>query len=107
VGIATWTLIVLIGLLLANQLLLRSALIGNPWVFWGVQGLNGVLAVIVLLVPIPGFEHVPAMRVVIAMLFLLRIAYGWRMRAMFFQRRDFLALEEEDRRKMADRDPPA
>ncbi|MBA2320088.1 MAG: hypothetical protein H0V89_02935 [Deltaproteobacteria bacterium] len=93
------------SLLLINQLILRSALVARGWVFYLLQGFHLAVILAAALVPLPAFEVVPAIRWVVVLALVLRMAYNWRLRALWFEREQRAAFEAE--MEAARRDGPA
>jgi len=96
----TWILFGVVLVIAANQLVVRiPLLIGSKTGFWGIQLLDVALATALLMFGLPGFEHFPPVRVILALLLLWHVAQNnqartaWR-RRMVQERRE----EELDRR---------
>lgn len=88
---------VLLGLVLLlalNQVAVRVPFVTQrAWAFWGITALSGVAGLLVLVLGLPGFEHVPPVRFMVGLLFLLHVAQNLKLRA------DRDAAERERRRE--------
>jgi hypothetical protein len=94
----TWMLFGVVLVLAANQLVVRiPLLIGSKTGFWGIQLLDISLAVALLIFGLPGFEHYPPVRVILALLLLWHVAQNnhaltaWRRRQVQSRRDEELA----------------
>ncbi|MBT3219712.1 MAG: hypothetical protein HN348_11520 [Proteobacteria bacterium] len=77
----TGVLLALIAFLGVNQSVARvSVLRGIAVLFWGVQLLNVVVSLGVLIFGLPGFDHIPIVSWVVGLLFLVHIAHNTRVR---------------------------
>ncbi len=88
-------LLVVAGLLLVNQVILRSSLVARSWVFYGLQSFHLAVIAAAAWVPLPAFQAVPMMRWVVLLALVLRMAYNWRLRAIWFEREQRAAFDRE------------
>lgn len=86
-------LLVVLGV---NQFVTRTRWVGVAPVFWGMQALNALFVIAVLASPLPGLERFPAMKLVIGMMFMLRLIHNWRMRLLWVQRQENAEIEAEE-----------
>ena len=93
--------VVLLCVIVINHYVTRTRWIGVPAAFWGMQALNVVFAAVVLSSPLPGLERVPAIKLVIGMLFFLRLVHNWRMRLLWVQRAQNAEIEAEEAQQLA------
>ncbi len=93
--LGTVLVLVLLVILGVNQYVTRTRWIGVAGVFWGMQALNALFVVAVVVSPLPGLDRIPAVKVVIGMMFGLRLIHNWRMRLMWAQRQENAEIEAE------------
>ena len=93
----TWILFGVVLVIAANQLVVRiPLLIGSRTGFWGIQLLDITVALTLLIFGLPGFEHFPPVRVILALLLLWHVAQNnhartaWRRRRVQEQREEAL-----------------
>ena len=85
------------ALLGLNQSLARiSVLRGIALLFWGVQLLNLVVCIGVLILGLPGFENIPVVSWVVGLLFLVHIAHNTQLR---MKRRPRSNIDDLDKKK--------
>lgn len=99
----TLIFLVAVAVIAANQGVLRVATLRrNPWVFWGLQLLNLVIACWVLLFGLPGFEHTIGrwVGVVMGLLLIFRIVQNNMLRQRYL-RREVEEEREEERKERA------
>lgn len=74
-------LLIVIGAMATNHLVMRvHALRGSPWVFWPLQFANLAVGTGLILLGIPGFEELPVVSWLIALLFFFRVVQNNGMR---------------------------
>ena len=82
----TTSFLVLIGIITANQLVLRVAgLRSKGWIFWPLQLLNLALVCYIFLMGLPGFDGLPWVSYAIGLIFTLRIIQNNNLRVRFLQ----------------------
>ena len=95
--LSTGVLLGVVAVMGANQVLMRVAsLRGVSALFWLLQAVNLAVACGVLLYGMPGFEHVPAIKWMIGLLFLWRTIQNNGLHAQY-QREQRAAQREEAR----------
>ena len=83
---STTSFLVLIGIITANQLVLRVAgLRSKAWIFWPLQMLNLGLVCYIFTMGLPGFEGLPWVSYAIGLIFTLRIIQNNGLRARFLR----------------------
>jgi hypothetical protein len=82
-------------LLMINQLILRSSLVAKSWVFYALQALHVAVIAAAAWAPLPAFDAVPVLRWVVLLALVLRMAYNWRLRAIWFERAQRAAFDAE------------
>jgi hypothetical protein len=79
---STTSFLVLIGIITANQAVLRIAgLRGSPWIFWGLQSVNLGFICYIFTAGLPGFEASPMISYAIGLIFTLRVIQNNGLRA--------------------------
>lgn len=74
-------LVVLIALIASNYLVTRSSAARRyPALFWAINGIDVVAAVLVLLVGVPGIDGRPLIRVMVALVVLMHLAQNFQAR---------------------------
>lgn len=80
--LSTGLLFAVVAVLAINQAAMRvERLRGDDRVYWAVQIIDLVMASVVILFGLPGFEAFPAVPVVVGLLFLLHVAQNYNARA--------------------------
>ena len=83
---ATTSFLVLIGVIAANQLVLRLAgLRARAFVFWGLQVINLALICYIFTMGLPGFEAAPLISYAIGLIFMLRVIQNNALRTKFLR----------------------
>ncbi len=83
---STMALLGVVALLAANQLLMRMAgLRGIPVVFWGLQLVNLLTGIGVLVFGLPGLQGVPAFKWLLGLYLLFRVVQNNWMRSEFLR----------------------
>ena len=83
---ATTSFLVLIGVIAANQIVLRIAgLRARAAVFWGLQAINLALICYIFSMGLPGFEAAPLISWAIGLLFVLRVIQNNGLRSRFLR----------------------
>ena len=106
--LSTTVLLALIGMLGLNQALMRiGSLEKRPYVFWPLQIMDLVVGCGVLLVGLPGFDHAPAIRWVVGLLFIMHVAQNLKIRSdrqNRERRAEIDAMKAAERKRRRDRD---
>ena len=80
--VSTSVLLGVVGVIAANQVVARLPWAARtPWVFWPVAFIDLGVAVAVLVLGLPGFEHVPAVSLVVGLMLLMHLAHGLQRRS--------------------------
>ncbi len=96
--LTTWILFGVVLVIAANQLVVRiPVLIGSTAGFWGIQILDVGLAVAMLVFGLPGFEHFPPVKVILALLLLWHVAQNNHARTAWSRRRSLERREQQVR----------
>ena len=83
---STTSFLVLIGIITANQLVLRIAgLRSKAFIFWPLQLLNLALVCYIFTMGLPGFQGMPWISYAIGLIFTLRIIQNNGLRARFLR----------------------
>jgi hypothetical protein len=78
--------LILIGIIAANQLVLRVAVLrANGFAFWGLQLVNLSLICTIFAFGLPGFERYPSISWAIGLIFALRVIQNNGLRAKFLR----------------------
>ena len=98
--LSTTVLFAVVILIALNQALMRLPIMRSQrWFFWLTQFVNLGVAAAVIVLGLPGFEHVPPVRVVIGLLLVMHLAQNLRLRMRWD--REAREAEEEQRRERA------
>ena len=93
------TFLVLLGIIVANQLVMRmAALKSSPWFFWGLQFLNLALVTWIFASGLPGFEMYPWISWAIGLWFTFRIITNNGERARFLRGAAQMDRKERERK---------
>ena len=79
--VATTSLFLVISAFATNQIIMRmSQMYRHDVLFWALEALNVAFGAYVLILGLPGYRHVPAVGVVLGLMFLLHAAQNLRIR---------------------------
>ena len=85
--LSTKTLLAVVAMMAMNQLVMRvGALHGRPPIFWTLQAANVACGSGLLLWGLPGFESVPVIAWVLALLFFFRVIVNNQSRAQWLRK---------------------
>lgn len=109
--LATWTILGLVALLSVNQAVMHvPAVRDRAWAFWTVNLVDLLAGLGVLVFGLPGYEHVPPVRWIVGLLFILHVAQNLKLKsdrdaeARKARKAEIL---EERRRQQDEREPDA
>lgn len=93
--LGTRTLLLIVAILGINQAAMRiERFQGDDRVYWTVQAVDLVLATGIIVFGLPGFEHLPAVSIVVGLVFVMHVAQNYNMRAL--RQRDERNAEREE-----------
>lgn len=109
--VATTSLFLVVSAFSTNQIIMRMGeLYRQPVLFWALEALNLAFGGYVLAFGLPGYRHVPAVGVVLGLMFLLHAAQNLRIRVQRQGEEQAdarrLAREEDIRSKLVDHEDP-
>jgi len=98
----------LIALVAGNHVFNRTQWVTVAPAYWGLQLTNVLFALATPLLPVAAFERVPSIRLVIGMMFFLRIVHNWRVRANALQAAEHaVAVARDHAQQRGAVEPPA
>ena len=99
--VSTQTLLAVVAVMALNQLVMRvGALRGRPSIFWTLQAANIACGTGLLLWGLPGFESLPVISWVLALLFFFRTIVNNQSRAEWLRKQQ--QAQRQKRQRMLD-----
>ena len=84
--VSSAVLLGVVGVIAANQVVARLRwAMRTAWVFWPVVLIDLAVGVYVLVRGLPGFDHVPAVSLVVGLMLVLHVAHNLRSRSLLLR----------------------
>lgn len=84
--VSTSVLVGVVGLIASNQVVARLPwAMRTRWVYWPVVFLDLFVSIAVFVLGLPGFEHVPAVSLVVGLMLLMHVAHNLHSRSQLLR----------------------